>query len=343
MGQKRPICPSCSKQLSFWGRTTSGKKRYGCRRCKKTRIYQQHIQKTDFFSLFRQYVLWGHTYEQLADISGFSVQYLSRRFHVFLLQEPPKLPPFDQSKTTETFLLLDGMWLKRGFVLMAYRQSRTLTILHISVVGREAASKIAKDLRQLTFLGYRFTGVVSDGGTGIVKAVSDVFPHKPHQICLAHLHRDVIAAIGRYPKSERVKTLKRLADHVWLIESKEALRWWRNEVEYWAEQHNAFVKEKKYDLDYNWWFIHKGVRRALSILRSLPYTSFKFLDNPLMPKTTNELEAQFGHLGKRWLAHRGLKTEKWELFMKWFVYFYNHDKLSPRKTKKAEFVNTEFN
>jgi len=278
--------------------------------------------------LFRQYILWGHTYEQLTDQSGYSIQYLSRQFHVFLLQDPPVLPLLDQSEIIETFLLLDGLWLKRGFVLMAYRQSKNLTILHISVVGKEAATKIARDLRHLLSLGYRFTGIVSDGGTGIVKAVSDVFPHRPHQICLAHLHRDIIAAIGKYPKQERVKDLKQLADHIWLIESKEALRWWEKQVGHWIKSHSGYLKEKKYDLDYNWWFIHKGVRRAVNILQDLPKTSFAFLDHPLMPKTTNELEAQFGHIGKRWLSHRGLKIEKWKYFMKWFVYFYNQDKLS---------------
>ncbi len=332
MGNKRPACLACSKPLTSWGKTPHGKKRYGCNTCRKTRVYHRQIRQPDFFPLFRQYVLWGHTYGQLSDISGYSIQHLSRKFHAYLLQDPPELPLLDQSHTEEAFLLLDGLWLKRGFVLMAYRQSRNLKLLHISVVGREAASKIAKDLRHLISLGYRFTGIVSDGGTGIVKAVADVFSHRPHQICLAHLHRDVIAAIGRYPKGERVKQLKRLADHVWLIESKEALRWWQAELEKWAYGHNEFLKEKKYDLDYHWWYIHKGVRSALSTLRSLPKTSFKFLDHPLMPKTTNELEAQFGHLGKRWLSHRGLKTEKWEPFMRWFVYFYNQDKLSPRKT-----------
>ena len=332
MGQKRPKCSSCNNQLTVWGRSSSGKKRYGCNRCRRTRFYQKNIPKPDFFRLFRQYVLWGHTYEQISDLSGYSIQYLSRKFHIFLLQQPPELPLFDQSKFEEAFLVLDGLWLKRGFVLMAYRQSKNLTILHISVVGKEAATKITKDLRHLLALGYRFTGIVSDGGTGIVKAVGDVFFHAPHQICLAHLHRDAINAIGKYPRSERVKDLKRLADHVWLIESKEALRWWTNQVNEWVRNHNTYLKEKKYDLDYNWWYIHKGVRRAASILQSLPETSFKFLDYPLMPKTTNEIEAQFGHLGKRWLSHRGLKTEKWEFFMKWFVYFYNQDKLSQKKT-----------
>lgn len=334
MEQKRPKCSSCKSILTIWGKTPHGKKRYGCHSCGITRVSQYKRTKTDFFALFRQYVLWGHTYEQLSDISGYSIRHLNREFTKFLLKSPPDLPLLDQSKIEETFLLIDGLWLKRGFVLMAYRQSRNLTILHISVVGREVASKIAKDLRVLLALGYRFTGVVSDGGTGIVKAVSDAFSHIPHQICLAHMHRDIIAAIGRYPKSERIKDLKQLADHVWLIESKEALRWWKVEVEKWMKAHNDFVKERKYDLDYNWWYIHKGVRRAVSILKSIPETSFKFLDFPLMPKTTNELEASFGHLGKRWLAHRGLKKEKWENFMRWFVYFYNEDKLSPNITKR---------
>lgn len=217
---------------------------------------------------------------------------------------------------------------------MAYRQSRNLMLLHISVVGREAATKIAKDLRHLISCGYRFTGIVSDGGTGIVKAVQDVFPNIPHQICLAHLHRGIIASLGRFPKDERVKELKLLADHVWLIESKEALGWWKEQLKQWIKSHNTYLKEKRYDMVWNWWYIHKGVRRAVATLEDLPYTSFKFINHPLMPKTTNELEAQFGHLGKRWLAHRGLKTERWENFMRWFVYFYNQDRLSRKKTKE---------
>lgn len=334
MVEKRPKCLSCNKFLSPWGKTSSGKKRYGCNYCHKTRKYQQKVQKADIFQFFKQYVLWGNTYEMLVSQSGYSLSYLEKKFHEFLEQEPPTLPMVDQSNSEEAFLLIDGLWLKRGFVLMAYRQSKNLMILHISVVGREAATKIAKDLRELLALGYRFTGVVSDGGTGIIKAVNIVFPHIVHQICLAHLHRDIINALGRYPKSEKVRDLKRIADHAWLIESKEALRWWTCELNAWIEKYNSYLKEKRYDLDYNWWYIHKGVRRAVSALRELPTTSFKFLDHPLMPKTTNELEASFGHLGKRWLAHRGLKTERWENFMEWFVYFYNQEKISRRKTKE---------
>src|SRR6185437_3853648 len=304
MGNKRPQCLSCNKYLTVWGKTPYGKKRYGCNRCRKTRVYKRK-NSTDFFFLFREYVFWGVTYEHLTDQTGYTIQYLQKQFSKYFTASPPELPLLDQSQYEETFLLIDGLWLKRGFVLMAYRQSRNLTILRIAVVGREVASKIAKDLVILKQT-YQFSGVVSDGATGIIKAVEEVFSHIPHQICLAHRHRDVINAIGSYPKQERIKELKLLADHVWLIESKEALRWWEQQIEDWVKRNIQYLKERRYDLEYNWWYVHKGTRHAVTILQELPQTSFKFLDHPFMPKTTNELEAQFGHLGKRWLSHRGL-------------------------------------
>lgn len=277
----------------------------------------------------------------LSSISGYSIPHLVERFHVYFREDPPSLPHFDQSYQEVTFLLIDGLWFGRWFVLMVYRQAGTLFLLHISSMGREVGTKIAKDLHHLREQEYRFTGVVSDGGTGIVKAVSEVYPHIPHQWCLAHMHRGAIAGIGRYPKLERMRELKSLADHVWLIESKEALGWWEQKLAAWIKQNADFLKEKRYDLDYNWWYVHKGARRAVATLQVLPETSFTFLDYPLMPKTTNELEAQFGHVGKRWLAHRGMKRERWQHFLKWFVYFYNQDKLSQKKSKKAEKNNTK--
>jgi hypothetical protein len=165
----------------------------------------------------------GLTYEMLSSFSGYSIRFLEEKFHEYLKQTPPELPLLDQSNIPQTFLLIDGLWFGRWFVLMVYRQSGNLTILHISSMGREAATRIEKDLKKINE-SYLFTGIVSDGGTGIVSAVNEIFPYTPHQICLAHLHRGIIAAIGRYSRDYRIQELKRIADHVWLIESKEALK-----------------------------------------------------------------------------------------------------------------------
>ncbi len=301
--------------------------------CGKTRTYHQKRHK-DLFPLFKQYVLWGFTYEILSSISGYSIQHLAHQFHKYLELNPPYLPKFDQSGFDETYLLIDGLWFRRWYVMMVYRQSKDLRILHISVAGKEASTKIARDLKHLiSDLKYKFTGVVTDGGTGIIKAVHDVFGHIPHQICMAHMHRKIISSIGRRSNDYRVRELKRLADYIWLIESHEVLNWWKKKVWKWERKNFWFLIERRKDTEGHWWYIHKGARKALRILRDLPRTSFKFLDHPLMPKTTNEIEAQFGHLSKRWLAHRGLKTERWENFMKWFVYFYNQEKISCSNSK----------
>ena len=180
-----------------------------------------------------------------------------------------------------------------------------------------------------------FTGIVSDGGRGVVSAIKEVFPHILHQICMAHMHREATNALGVHPKDFRIRKLKKLADHMWLIESRKALTWWMKQVHQWITSNHEYLREYRQDTTGKWWYIHKGPRKTIRILKKVPQTSFAFLTEPLMPKTTNEIEATFNHLEKRWLAHRGLKTERWESFMKWFVYFYNLQKLTGSKTKKA--------
>jgi len=214
---------------------------------------------------------------------------------------------------------------------MLYRHSKLKLLLYASILSREFASLITKDLKILK-TSYRFTGIVSDGGRGIRNAVFRVFGHIPHQICLAHLHRDVISAIGRFPKDQRVKELKKLADHIWLIESKEALNWWEGKLKDWIAKNRDFLREYRLDVNGHWWFIHKGVRKAVKILVSLPDTSFKFLDHPLMPKTTNELEGSISLISRKHTLHKGLKRERVKSFLKWFIYFYNRRLLSQSKT-----------
>ena len=334
MGVRRLLCVSCNSKLTAWGKTKSGKKRWHCGVCKSSRIY--HGRKpANVIDLFKQYVLWGLTYEMLSSISGFSVRYLEDQFHSFLKLDPPKLPKFKQSGLDEAYLLIDGLWFGRWFVLMVYRQSGNLRILHISVAGVEVATKISKDIKILVKANYRFTGIVSDGGVGIVSAVSEVFPHIPHQICLAHMHRRIIAALGRYSKDYRVRELKYLADYVWLIESKEKLAWWKDKLRKWIDKNLLFLIEKHRDETGRSWYVHTGVRKAGRMMTKLPKTSFVFLDHPTMPKTTNELEATFGHLGQRWLRHKGLKKERWEPFLRWFTYFYNKEKMSCKNTKEG--------
>lgn len=86
------------------------------------------------------------------------MRYLEGKFHAYFREDPPTLPKLDQSNISETFLLIDGLWFGRWFVLMVYRQSGDLVLLHIAIAGREVTTKISKDLNMIKEMGYRFTG-----------------------------------------------------------------------------------------------------------------------------------------------------------------------------------------
>lgn len=325
-GKKHLRCKSCNNLLVRFGKTTSGKKRYYCADCKTTSLYKKTTHKKErLFELFRQYVLWGLSYEILSNLSGYSVSHLVETFHEFIIRRPP-IQSKSAHSTSPGVLLIDGLWFNRWFVLMVYRRSGNLRILRISTGTRELKSHISRDLLMLKVQGYTFTGITTDGGKSILGAIQKVFPSLPHQVCLAHMHRQILNNLGRNPKDPRVLFLRHIADLVWRVETNDLKEAWSTLVDGWRDTHKEYINERRIDDTGRWWYVHKGVRYGLRLMDSIYFHSFIFLRYPHLPKTTNEIEAQFGHLGKRWRAHRGLKTNRWESFMDWFVYFYNEDK-----------------
>lgn len=335
--KKSVFCTSCNAICIRWGSAPSGVTRYHCTQCKKIQVSSQSTTASTrrLFRWFRLYVLRGTTYVVLSEWSGIPVRTLEKTFHRYLEAHPPSLPLLPQPLTDEAYLLIDGLWFGRKTCLLLYRQSGSKIILRASFMPKEWGRLIAKDLEALKKQGYRFTVVISDGGTGIAKAILAVYGAIPHQICLAHLHRLATSAIGKKPNDERVRQLKTLADHLWLIESKEALGWWKQQLRDWVRTNWWFLHEKRRDTQGHWWYIHTGVRKALRTILTAGESSFVFLDHPLMPKTTNELEATIGNLSSKHVIHRGLKRERTEAFLRWFIYFYNKDILSQRKHIKA--------
>jgi hypothetical protein len=276
--------------------------------------------------LLEQYVLDGATYQLLSKIHHIPIRQLERYFHHLLALIPPRLNIPDVI-TKEAYLLIDGKWFGKTEVMMVYRRSDLKTILMISFLKREYGSQIAKDLDTLK-KKYKFTCVVSDGGTGIGKGVIKSFGHIPHQHCMAHAHRMAIAALGKCPHDPRRIELKMFADHIWKIESKEALRWWLKELKTWSQKHWTYLDERRSDDLGRHWFAHPGARKALRILIGAAQHSFVFLNHPFLPKTSNAMEASIGVFKDKKRIHRGLKQTRTHGFLNWFVYFYNRRRLS---------------
>ena len=335
------FCISCNNKTIRWGKDAAGHIRYRCLHCNKTCTSRQRTtgKSRPFLWYFEQYVLYGVSYVVLSKWSGYSIQHLHTQFERILSTLPPDLP-IPQEKTTETYLIIDGRWFGKCVCLMIYRQSKSKLILYASFMKREYGSLILKNLKVLHEKGYRFTGIVSDGGTGIRNAVVRMFGHIPHQICMAHIHRQATNGLGQYPKDVRVRELQQIANHMWLVESKEAREWWKKQITTWIRAHGIFAGETRHDVDGRWWYIHGGVRKCIRCLQTAYEDCFTFLDHPLMPKTSNEIEATIGNLSMKHVIHRGLKRENLQPFIRWFIYFYNKNLLSQRKSERDKTTNT---
>lgn len=314
------------------GSDSNRKKRYRCIVCKTSTHYPTQSKDVGMYELFKQYVLYGLTYEVLSYQNKISIKTLHTAFTKYLQREPPTPKPHLFSHQSHV-LLIDGLWFNRLFVLMMYRESGNLKILRISTGTKELKRNIVRDLQMIHAQGYIFSGITTDGGKPILGSIQKVYPLHPHQVCLAHMHRSVISNLGRHPKELHVLFLKQIADLVWHIHTKQQKEAWSFLVDSWRERHKEYLDEKRTDDTGKSWYIHRHVRKACRLLDTIYFSSLVFLDHPHLPKTTNEIEAQFGHLGKRWLAHRGLSKTRWEIFMKWFVFFYNEEQ--DRKQRKT--------
>lgn len=280
--------------------------------------------------MFEQFVLYGKTISFLAIQAQVSPRTLINFIHSQLDKAPPdlKIPPPSRDPN-EWFLILDAIWFRKRFCLMLYRYHNWPFILKATCMYREDSRYIIKDLQWLRDHGYQAAACVSDGGTGIRKALEEVFPVTPHQLCLAHVHREANRGLGRHPKDFRTQRLRQLVDHLWLIENPEALRWWKQEVVQWAVANRTFLLESTHDpVHHRWWFTHRNARKTLRLLTVATRECFTFFNYPLMPKTTNGVEGLFTNVRIKWQIHKGLKRSRWKPFLLWFVYFRNRYYLS---------------
>jgi hypothetical protein len=106
---------------------------------------------------------------------------------------------------------------------------------------------------------------------------------------------------------------------------------WINELNKWHEDYDEFLKERTVNKETGeLTYTHDSVRKAyIHIYRALP-DMFKFINKPEVPANTNGLESFFGHLKDNLRIHRGMSVDHRNNFIKWYLFFANEKKKSPR-------------
>jgi len=251
---------------------------------------------------------------------GISKRSLQRKFSTYLLSAPK----FAIKQNEETYLVIDGTYFPGDLCLVLYYDTHIRYTQLYRFTDKERFVQIKEDLLNLVKIGISIRSVTCDGHRAILKAISAALPDVIIQRCLVHIHRESNIWLRKKPVNQRSIELKKIVNLIFLIKTNNDKMAWIRMFEEWFERHKNHINEKKINHETGrWWYRHKNLRRTAIMIKKAISSMFHFLDNPSIPKSTNNLESFFGHLKDTLSIHRGLSRLNRKAFILWYLHYKN--------------------
>ena len=192
---------------------------------------------------------------------------------------------------------------------------------------KERYSQIKEDLDNIQGLGIVIKAITCDGHKSILKAVKQSCSEAIIQRCLVHIHRESNIWLRQRPVNQQSKDLKRIVNLIFKINSTNDKLAWLKMFNTWYEDNKSYINEKKINSDTGrWWYVHRALRRtAVMIQKAIP-NMFHYMDEPIIPKSTNSIESFFGHLKDNMSIHRGMTHHNRKAFIQWYLHFKNQSR-----------------
>ncbi len=278
----------------------------------------ENVRQSREFVWFKRWVLERQTYRLLSHVSGQSERTLKRKFNGYL-QQAPIVPIKSKARS---HLLIDGTYFSNGLCLVLYQDNDIKYSQLYRFTDRERYEEIREDLENLKALGVDIESVTCDGHRAIIKAVKRAYPNAVLQRCLVHIQRMALVWLTEHPKTQAAWHLRELVSVIHRIETQEQRTLWLWGFYLWDKEHKAFLSEYVINpLTGRKWYKHRRVRSVrFLIIQALP-NMFHYLNNPLIPKSTNSIEAFFKHLKLHLQVHGGLTLKHRKEFIKWYLFF----------------------
>lgn len=288
-----------------WGKTKRGKQRYRCSKCLRTGIRKRPDQrKRRIKILFNRYILGSTSIKDISKETRTSARTTSRHFDEFWNHLP-----IPEKITENKGLVLDATTIiKRKLVVLVAFDSIKKIVVSWQFVPRETYLAWSDFLKTLAIPSF----VVSDAQKGLIKAVREVFPSAMHQRCLIHIIRRSNVWLTKNPQTKVGLELRDIVRLLSRIETNEHKEIWIEMFKDWDLKYKDFLSQKKKSpYSGRKWYIHRKIRGIRSmIMNGLPYI-FLFLENPLIPKTSNQVEGGINSPIKDLIRkHRGITNTK---------------------------------
>lgn len=157
----------------------------------------------------------------------------------------------------------------------------------------------------LAYLGhkYYFKSFTVDNKSGLIKALSRLYPATPIQLCQFHSVKAVLKYIGRKPQSHCGRSIKKLILKLTTLTKTQFIEKYQKLI----LRHKDFIQERNYLGGYK----HQEIRSALNSMQANIAFLFTYLDYPNLniPNTNNSMEGYFGQHKFKIKLHRGLSRE----------------------------------
>lgn len=323
MSKKHPKrCPHCGFLDVIKKGKRAGHTRYYCKSCgsyftdRRTSVTLKNKEVW-----FREWVIGKQTIDQLARRSNYSVRHLKSYFYQML----PQCPVWHIQHREKVNLLIDGTYFPNKVCLVLYRDVNIHMTLFYRLTDGERFWELQQDLRAIKALQIQIESVTCDGGSAILKAVQEVCPEAILQRCTVHIAREIETWITRKPKSQAAQELLELVHLLGRVEDQTEAQLWMRAFIDWYWKWETFINAQSVDeVTGRWWFTHRMLHRSTShIKRALPYM-FNYTRYPNVPKSSNSIEAFFGHLKDNLRLHRGLSEGHFKDFVKWYLFFHSN-------------------
>ena len=312
----QPVCAVCGWKLVKNGSTSAGRTRWRCKSCgASTTQARPDVTAKAEASLFIKWLLEEFSARQL----GLAKPSFANKTAWCWQVEVPK-----PSVTGEVYdqVLLDGIYLAYGWCLITATNGEK--IIDWQWCQRENSAAYQALMNRLPTP----TVVLTDGGTGIVKALRLTWPQSRIQRCLFHVKTNTITDLTRKPKTAAGKALLALTNQLLTIKTPQEAANWIRLLHQWHQLFQEFISEKTYSTDPNgkthWWWTHERLRRAYKRLERLSRSEnlFTYLEhefaNQGINRTTSQLEGGINAPIRRLLnTHRGLSEPHMKTAIEW--------------------------
>lgn len=185
--------------------------------------------------------------------------------------------------------------------------------------------------------------IVTDGGSGIKKALRNTWPNAKHQRCIFHVFCQVKRYTTSRPKTSAGIELYALAKDLLKVENAEESKEWVDRFTGWILKHEEFLSQRTYDEHGHSRPTHERLIKAeKSIIRLLKEnTLFTYLNGDWrtegeIPSTNNRIEGGVNARLREMLRHhRGLSIDRRIKAVYWWCYLHSPNPLSASELLKV--------